>query len=170
MVTNWKNSLDVFAQILQRHGLEPDAVDDVERAWSAFQEFVQVEFDGVEPIENDGDGFIVQWGRWGWSGSRPALAFTRQFALADDGDRNDEYWQPQYWVVELELCFAENPAWADLSEMAWANSMGFDFDAIGPDRAAALAQISAFIETLPQVAAMWRTAPVSSALTLDRAD
>jgi hypothetical protein len=48
--------------------------------------------------------------------------------------------------------------------------MGFDFDPIGHDRAAALTQIATFIETLPQVSAMWRAIPVGSALGLERAD
>lgn len=73
MATHWKNSPETFALILRRHGLDPDAVDGVARAWSAFQEFVQVEIDGIEPAEDDGDGFIVQWGRWGWNDSRTGL-------------------------------------------------------------------------------------------------
>jgi hypothetical protein len=167
VLTNWKNSREVFARILRRHGLEPDAVDDVEQAWSAFREFVQVKVGGIEPAADDGDGFVVQWGRW--NEGRPALVFTRQFAVNDDDDRDDECWQPRYWAVELELTFAEDPAWADLSEMAWKDSMGFDFDPVGPERAAALARISGFVETLPQVAALWRATPVSSVLILDRA-
>ncbi|WP_327248445.1 hypothetical protein [Streptomyces sp. NBC_01320] len=160
----------MFALILRRHGLDPDAVDDVARAWSAFQEFVQEQIDGIEPAEDDGDGFIVQWGRWSWNDDRPALAFTRQLAVSDEGDQDDEFWQPQHWNVELELFFADAPAWADLGDMAWTNSMGFDFDPIGPERAAALAQIATLIESLPQVSAMWRATPVGSALGLERAD
>ncbi|MFF7503745.1 hypothetical protein ACFZBM_30480 [Streptomyces lavendulae] len=170
MATHWKNSPELFASILRRHGLDPDTVDDVARAWSAFQEFVQVQIDGIEPADDDGDGFIVQWGRWGWNDDRPALVFTRQFAVSDEGDRDDEFWQPQRWSVELELFFADAPAWADLDKMAWTNSMGFDFDPIGHERAATLAQIATFIETLPQVSAMWRAIPVDSALGLERAD
>lgn len=139
-------------------------------AWTAFQEFVQVELDGIEAAENDGDGFIVQWGRWSWNESRPALAFTRQIAVSDEGTRDDEFWQPNLWAFELQLLFAENPAWADVGELAWNDSMGFDFDPVGPERAAMLAQIAEFIETLPQVSAMWQATPVSSQLSLERAD
>ncbi|MEU2833511.1 hypothetical protein ABZ667_33490 [Streptomyces lavendulae] len=78
--------------------------------------------------------------------------------------------QPQRCSVELELFFADAPAWADLDKMAWTNSMGFDFDPIGHERAATLAQIATFMETLPQVSAMWRAIPVDSALGLERAD
>ncbi|MFI6284399.1 hypothetical protein ACIBCM_06510 [Streptomyces sp. NPDC051018] len=60
MATHGRNSSELFALILRRHGLDPDVVDDVARAWSAFQEFVQVQTDGIEPAEDDGDGFIVQ--------------------------------------------------------------------------------------------------------------
>ncbi|MFB6560376.1 hypothetical protein ACFCYH_16070 [Streptomyces sp. NPDC056400] len=76
MAAHWKNSHEVFVLVLRRHGLAPDAIDDVARAWSAFQEFVQVPVDGIEPAEDDGDGFIVQWGRWSWNDDRPALVFT----------------------------------------------------------------------------------------------
>ncbi|MFE5561622.1 hypothetical protein [Streptomyces sp. NPDC056544] len=59
MAAHWKNSHELFVLVLRRHGLDPDAIDDVARAWSAFQEFVQVPVDGIEPAEDDGDGFIV---------------------------------------------------------------------------------------------------------------
>ncbi|WP_327380766.1 hypothetical protein [Streptomyces sp. NBC_01207] len=173
MAAHWKNGPELFVLALRRQGLDPDAVDDVARAWSAFQEFVQVPVDGIEPAEDDGDGFIVQWGRWSWHEDRPALVFTRQFAVRNDGDQegeDDEFWQPQRWNVELALFFAGSPAWADLGHMTWANSMGFDFDPIGHERAAALARIATFIETLPQVSAMWRAIPVGSALGLEPAD
>jgi len=171
MQTSWKNSPEAFRQILQGHGLDPDAVDDVGAAWAAFQDFAQVAFAGVEPAEDDGDGFIVQWGRWSWNDGRPALCFTRQFAVCGEGDdRDDEFWQSQLWAVELQMLFADDLAWSGLDEMAWTNSMGFDFDPIGPERAAALAQIAAFVETLPQVSAMWQATPTGSGLTLARAD
>ncbi|GAA2742039.1 hypothetical protein [Kitasatospora cinereorecta] len=170
MATHWKTSPEMFVLILRRHGLDPDAVDDVARAWSAFQEFVQVPIDGIEPAEGDGDGFIVQWGRWSWNNNRPALVFSRQFAVNDAGDHAEEFWQPQHWSVELVLFFADDPAWADLGDMTWTDSMGFDFDPIGHERAGALTRIATFIETLPQVSAMWRAIPVGSALGLERAD
>ncbi|MFJ6486417.1 MULTISPECIES: hypothetical protein [unclassified Streptomyces] len=170
MAAHWKNSPEVFVLALRRHGLDPDAIDDVARAWSAFQEFVQLPVDGIEPARDDGDGFIVQWGRWSWNGDRPALVFTRQFAVRDEDDQDDEFWQPQRWSVELELFFADSPAWADLDDTARADSMGFDFAPIGHERAAALARIATFVETLPQVSAMWQAIPVGSALGLERAD
>ncbi|MEU6236965.1 hypothetical protein [Kitasatospora sp. NPDC047058] len=160
----------MFALILRRHGLDPDAVDDVARAWSAFQEFVQERIDGIVPAEDDGDGFIVQWGRWSWNDDRPALVFTRQFAVHDERDQDGGFSQPQRWNVELELFFGDAPAWADLGDMAWRDSMGFDFDPIGRERAEALSRIATFVETLPQVSAMWRAVPVGSALGLDRTD
>ncbi len=131
MAAHWSDSPGQFTLILRRHGLDPSAVDDVARAWSAFQEFAQAEIDGIAPAEDDGDGFIVQWGRWSWNDDRPALAFTRQFAVIDEGDTEDEFWQPELWGVDLELFFDDSAAWADLDELAWSDSMGFDFD---PDR------------------------------------
>jgi hypothetical protein len=57
----------MFAQILRQRGVEPDAVRDVQAAWDAFGEFLQIEIEGTEGPKNDGDGFIVQWGRWDWN-------------------------------------------------------------------------------------------------------
>jgi hypothetical protein len=170
MPTSWTCGLELFAQILRRHGLGSEAVADVASAWSAFQEFVQLELDGIEPAEDDSDGFIVQWGRWSWNENRPALAFTRQIAVSDEGARDDEFRQPHLWAFELQLLFAEDPAWADVAELAWSDSMGFDFDPPGPERAAMLTQIAEFIETLPQVRAMWQATPVGSRLSLERVD
>ena len=170
MPTTWRNSVELFAQVLERHGVDPAAVSSVEAAWAAFQEFVQLPLGGVEPAEEDGDGFVVQWGKWSWNDGQPALAFTRQLAVGEEADRDDEFWQPRIWAVELQLTFGEDPAWADLDEMAWSNSMGFDFDPIGSERAAALAQITAFLETLPQIRSLWTATPVASRLGLDRAD
>lgn len=129
-----------------------------------------MEIDGIEPADEDGDGFVVQWGRWDWNNDRPALVFTRQFAVRDEGDVDDELGQPQRWSVELDLFFADGPGWADLDDMAWSDSMGFDFDPVGHERAAALSRIAAFLETLPQVRAMWQAIPTGSSLRLERAD
>lgn len=169
MPTTWKNSVDLFTQILQQRGLDPGAIGSVDAAWAAFQEFVQVPLDGVEPAEEDGDGFIVQWGQWSWNDGRPALVFTRQLAVDEDGDCAEEHWQPQLWAIELQMIFAEDPTWADLDEMAWSNS-GFDFNPIGPERAAALAQVTTFLETLPQICSLWRATPAESKLSMDRTD
>lgn len=162
-------SRDLFERLLRQRGLDPSAVGHVGSAWEAFAEFVQIELDGVVPAEDDGDGFIVQWGVWGLEMRRPALSFTRQIAVGDRGDRDDEFWQPELWSVALELVFADNPAWADLDEMAWRNT-GFDFDPIGPRRADALRQTLDFAHDLPQVKAMWEALPEGSSLSLDRAD
>ncbi|WP_042442566.1 hypothetical protein [Streptacidiphilus jiangxiensis] len=170
MATHWTNSSETFALLLRRQGLDPDAVDDVTRAWSAFQEFVQTDIDGIEPAEDDGDGFSVQCGRWAWHDNRPALAFTRQFAVRDESDRDDGFGQTQLWSVELVLFFSDAPAGADLDATAWSTGMGFDFDPIGPQRAAALIRTAAVIATLPHVSAVWAAIPVGSSLRLERAD
>lgn len=164
----WRSSADAFAQILRQHGVEPDAIRDVEAAWEAFGEFLQVEIAGIEGPENDGDGFIVEWGRWDWNDDQPALSFGRQLAVTEPDGRDDPHWQPEYWKVELQLIFGEDPAWADLDSVGHQDT-GFDFDGIGAPRTAALGRIRHFMESYPQLAAMWRAEPTRSDLTLDRA-
>ncbi|WP_217554986.1 hypothetical protein [Streptomyces sp. GbtcB6] len=161
----WSAGSDAFSQILRRRAIEPDAVRDVAAAWDAFGEFLQIE---VEGIENDGDGFIVEWGKWDWNADQPSLSFGRLLAVNDAGDRDAPDWQPEYWKVELQLVFAEDPAWADLDTLGHQDT-GFDYDEIGAPRIAALGETRRFIESYPQLAAMWRAEPTGSRLTLERA-
>lgn len=169
----WQSSADAFAQVFRQRGIEPDAVRDVEAAWEAFGEFLQIEIAGIEGPENDGDGFIVQWGRWDWNDDQPALSFGRQLAVTAAGKRDgrcdDPDAQPEYWQVELQLTFGEDPAWADLDNLGHQDT-GFDFDEIGAPRTAALGRIRRFVESYPQLAALWRAEPARSDLTLDRVD
>ncbi|MGW3624741.1 hypothetical protein [Streptomyces sp. NPDC000880] len=164
----WRSSAEAFAQTLRHRGVEPDAVRNVDAAWDAFGEFLQIEIEGIERPENDGDGFIAEWGRWDWNDDQPALSFGRLLAVNDAGDRADPYWQPEYWKVELQLIFKEDPAWADLDSIG-SQDTGFDYDEIGAPRTAALGEIRRFIESYPQLAAMWRAEPTRSDLMLDRA-
>ncbi|MFF3633124.1 hypothetical protein [Streptomyces sp. NPDC002250] len=160
--------MDVFARILRQHAVDPDAVRDVAAAWEAFGEFLQIEVQGIERPENDGDGFIVEWGKWGWNDNHPALSFSRLLAVSESDDRDDPDWQPEYWKVELQLIFAEDPAWADLDRLGHQDT-GFDYDEIGAPRIAALGEMRQFIESYPQLAAMWRAEPTRSGLALERA-
>ncbi|MEU2620900.1 hypothetical protein ABZ642_22650 [Streptomyces sp. NPDC007157] len=160
--------MDVFARILKQRAIEPDAVRDVDAAWDAFGEFLQIEVQGIERTENDGDGFIVEWGRWGWNDDQPSLSFGRLLAVNDASDRDDPDWQPEYWKVELQLIFAEDPAWADIDSLGHQDT-GFDYDEIGAPRTAALGEMRRFIESYPQLAAMWRAEPTRSGLALEQA-
>src|SRR5688500_18043879 len=102
----WRTSADALAQILRRHGVEPAAVISVESAWLAFTEFLQVEVDGIDPHPDaDADGFIVQWGRYSWNDKRLSLSFTRQIAIADGRDQENPDWHPEYWQIDLQMCF-----------------------------------------------------------------
>ncbi|MEJ8643329.1 hypothetical protein WKI68_21930 [Streptomyces sp. MS1.HAVA.3] len=108
MTIPWRSSAEALAQTLRQQGVDPDAVRDVDAAWDAFGRFLQLEIDGIEGPENDGDGFIVEWGRWDWNDGRPALSFGRLLAVSEPGDVDDAdegYWQPEYWKAELELVF-----------------------------------------------------------------
>ncbi|MEU5959035.1 hypothetical protein [Streptomyces sp. NPDC047525] len=170
MSISWRSSAAAFEQILGRHGVAAGACS-MEAAWAAFEEFVQVPVEGIVGPEGDGDGFIVEWGVWGWTGTgnRPALSLGRLLAVNEDGDRQDPYWQPQYWKVEFQACFAEDPAWADLHTSGGGDS-GFDHTAIGEPRADALTATRRFIDQDPLLGAMWRSAPIDSEVTLYRAD
>jgi hypothetical protein len=80
MPISWRSSRDAFEQVLRRHGLDPEAIDDLEAAWTAFGEFMQLEIDGVESTTDDGDGFIAEWGTCSWSEALPAITFGRLLA------------------------------------------------------------------------------------------
>ncbi|MEV7732298.1 hypothetical protein AB0O75_09380 [Streptomyces sp. NPDC088921] len=168
MPISWRTSAEVFAGILRQRGIAPDGVRDVCAAWDAFGEFCQVEVDGIERTEDDGDGFITEWGRWDWNDDQPSLSFGRLLAVSGAGGRDDPEWQPEYWKVELRLTFPKNPAWADLDSLGHQDT-GYNFDEIGAPRAAALVELRRFIESCPQLAAMCRAAPTRSELTFEQA-
>ncbi|MGW1674481.1 hypothetical protein [Streptomyces sp. NPDC002324] len=153
---------------MRQRGIEPDAVHNVDAAWDAFGEFCQVEVDGIERPRDDGDGFIAEWGRWDWNDDQPSLSFGRLLAVTGAGGRDDPEWQPEYWKVELQLVFAEDPAWADLGSLRCQDT-GYNFDEIGTPRAAALVKVRRFITSCPQLAAMWRAEPTRSELTFEQA-
>ncbi|MFD9083810.1 hypothetical protein [Streptomyces erythrochromogenes] len=163
----WRSSPAVFEQIVARHGVTADTCT-VEAAWAAFEEFVQVPVEGIAGQEDDGDGFIVEWGVWDWNGDRPALSLGRLLAVDEHGDRSDPYWQPEYWKVELQVFFANDSPWAGPLADGGGDS-GFDFAAIGTPRADALAATRRFIDQEPLLGVMWRSAPTGAEVTLDRA-
>ncbi|MEV6367009.1 hypothetical protein AB0L86_08970 [Micromonospora musae] len=167
MRIRWQASIDVFTQMLGRRGVEPAAVTDVEAAWDAFAEFLQLEIDGIDPTpDSDADGFIVQWGRRSWSDNRPILAFARQLAVADVGDRADPYWQPELWQLDFEMTFDDEPRLTGLDSLDVQNT-GFRFAPIGPLRAAALADARAEAQRHAPVRAAWITTPASSVLSIE---
>jgi len=165
VVIPWRSSPEVFAQILRRHGVDSAAVTDVEAAWRAFGEFLQVEIDGVDR-DPDSDGFIVQWGRYSWNEKRPSLSFTRQLAVAGSGDRDDPDWQLEYWQIDLQMCFDDEPDLLGLDSLNFQDT-DFGFDPIGLPRTAALAEARAEMERYPQLRTLWRMTPVSSDLSFD---
>ncbi|MGW3466596.1 hypothetical protein ACWDE9_46920 [Streptomyces olivaceoviridis] len=111
---------------------------------------------------------IVEWGVWDWTGNRPALSLGRLLAVNEKGDRQQAYWQSQYWKVEFQACFAEDPAWADLHICGGGDS-GFDHAAIGEPGAEELGATRRFIDQDPVLSAMWRSAPIDIDVALDRA-
>lgn len=163
----WRTSVDMFTQILQRHGVEQDAVTDVEAAWGAFAEFLQLDVEGIDPTpDSDADGFIIQWGRRSWSNNRLILSFTRQLAVADVGDRADPYWQPELWQLDLEMAFNDEPDLVGLDSLD-VQDTGFRFAPTGPLRTAALADTWTEAQRHAPVRAAWNTTPASSGLSFE---
>ncbi|MDR7327342.1 MULTISPECIES: hypothetical protein [Catenuloplanes] len=161
----WRETPAELAGRLRWHGVDPGRVHDVPAAWKGFRAFLAVAVDGLEPGA-DADGFIVQWGRHDWHDDLPGLNFTRQLAVDVRGDGGC---QPEYWHVRLDMVFADAPALADLDRLP-VQDTGFDLSPCGPGRERALAEAEWEVRHYPVLRALWRSAPVRSAVTLERAD
>jgi hypothetical protein len=168
MTVAWQHGADVFGRFLRQRGVDPQSVRDVEAAWAAFEGFIQTPVDGILPGDDcDADGFIVQWGCWSWNDKRPALYFTRQFAVPDPDDPEG---QPSYWQVELEMIFHDDASLEGLDELNESNT-GFSFEPIGPSRGAELAAVHEhYLGLYPQLRALWHATPVVSKLSIHHAD
>jgi hypothetical protein len=167
----WRDSPEVLARLLREHGQDPHQVSDVEAAWQAFCSFLACPIDGLEPgPDRDADGFAVQWGRYGWTDRRPSLTFTRHMAVDVRASWTESDWyQPEYWQLNLELVFDDVPALADVDELEVSNT-GFDFTPPGPGRNHAFREVEWEIQQYPTLQALWASTPVRSSLDLDRAD
>jgi len=96
----WQDSAAVLGRLLRQRGQPPDAVGSTAQAWAAFEDFLRADVEGICPTdEYDSDGFILHW-------NRQRLTFTRQLAIAGKPeDMADEFWQPEYWQVDLALTY-----------------------------------------------------------------
>ncbi|SBT40724.1 ligand-gated ion channel [Micromonospora auratinigra] len=142
---------------------------DVEAAWGAFAEFLQLDIAGIDPTpDSDADGFIIQWGRRSWSDNRLILTFTRQLAIADVGDHDDPGWQPELWQLALEMAFVHEADLVGLDSLD-VHDTGIKFAPTGPLRAAALAHTRMTARRYAPVRAAWLAAPASSGLSFDSA-
>jgi hypothetical protein len=162
----WRDSADVLRSMLRGRGQDPDAVRSTAEAWRAFADFLGTPVDGIcRPVEDyDSDGFILQWGRTSWSSDRQSLTFTRQLAVAGkDDDKADEHWQPEYWQVNLELVYDDTEEIRDEFEA----DTGFYFFDGAESLSSELADVR---DTCVPLRTAMRLAPLSSALTFDRAE
>jgi hypothetical protein len=168
----WRDSAEVLARLLRAHGQDPDRVDSVEQAWRAFCAFLAQPVDGLEPggQDSDADGFIVQWGRYGWNDRLPSLTFTRQYAVDVREPWTEPDWYPQeLWQVSLHLVFSDHPALTDLGELP-ATDTGFDFSPPGPQREAALRDAEQEIQRFPTLRALWASRVLRSQIQFDCTD
>lgn len=170
MGTGWRDSPEVLARLLREHGQDPSQVTSVEAAWQAFRSFLASPVDGLEPDpQRDADGFIVQWGRYVWDDVRPSLTFTRQMAVNVRATWTESDWyQPEYWQVNLELIFDDAPALADIDQLE-VTSTGFDFSPPGPEQDRAFREVGWEIRQYPTLQALWVSTPVHSSLSLENA-
>ncbi|MEV1142317.1 hypothetical protein [Micromonospora sp. NPDC049799] len=170
MPVPWRSSVEVLAASLAGHGLDAANVVDVDSAWQAFSEFLQVELDGVDQDPDcDADGFIIQWGRHSWNGHCPSLTFTRQVAIVDADDQDGTCTDSEYWQVSLKMRFDDGPDLTGIGDPPEQDT-GFKFAPIGPRRRAALTEVRADMDQHSPLRAAWHTTPTDSDLTLDRAD
>lgn len=166
----WRDSPNVLAELLRKHGLSPDRVDNVETAWQAFRAFLALPVDGLETApDSDADGFIVQWGRYGWNDGLPSLCFTRQLAVDVRAAWTEtEWYQPEYWQVVLNLVFPDAPELADLDQLN-VQDTGFDFSPPGPEQDQAIREAEWEVQQYPTLRALWASAPLRSNIDLDAA-
>lgn len=166
----WRDSPDVLARLLREHGQDPGRVTNVEAAWQAFRSFLASPVDGLEPgPDRDADGFMVQWGRYGGTDKRPRLTFTRHMAVDVRATWTESDWyQPEYWQVNLELVFDDGPALADFDELEVGDT-GFYFSPPGPEQDRAFGEVEWEIQQYPTLQALWASTPVLSSLDLDHA-
>jgi hypothetical protein len=119
----WQSGAATFERMLHRHGVAPGGRDAMDAAWAAFEEFAQLPVEGVAGPEEDGDGFIVEWGFRSWNDHRPTVSLGRQLAVVG-ADHPDDV---QYWRVEFEACFAKDLPWPDPRGQDAGGNTGFDF-------------------------------------------
>lgn len=171
MGVGWRDSPEALARLLREHGQDPDRVNSVEADWQAFRSFLATPIDGLEAGPGiDADGFIVQWGRYSWNDRRPSLTFTRQMAVNVRATWTESDWyQPEYWQMNLELVFDDVPALADVDQLE-VQDIGFDFSPPGPEQDHAFREVEWVIQQYPSLHALWASTPLRSSLNLDNAD
>jgi hypothetical protein len=161
----------MLARLLREHGQDPSHVTSVEAAWQAFRSFLASPVDGLETGPgSDADGFVLQWGRYGATEMRPSLTFTRHLAVDVRATWMESDWyQPEYWQVNLELAFDDTPSLADIDQLEVAEK-GLDFSAPGPEQDRAFRDVEWEIQQYPTLQALWASTPVHSTLNLESAD
>jgi hypothetical protein len=104
--------------------------------------------DGLEAgEESDADGFIVEWGRYSWNDGLASLSFTRQYAVdVSDTWTETEWYQPEYWQVNLTMVFPDASELADVG-MLNVQDTGFDFSPAGPEQDHAIREAEWEIQT-----------------------
>jgi hypothetical protein len=100
----------------------------------------------------------------------PSLSFTRQFAVDVRAEWTETDWyQPEYWQVNLVMVFPDQPALADLDRLNTHNS-GFYFERPGAGMEEALREVLWEFGQYPTLQTLWASTPLRSAVVLERAD
>ncbi|MFD0733104.1 hypothetical protein [Planotetraspora mira] len=86
--------------------------------------------------------------------------------MADIGDRDDPYWQPELWQLDLEMAFNDEPDLLGLHRLDIRNT-GFRFEPIGAPRAAELAEMRADMQRYAPLQAVLSAIPASSQLSFE---
>jgi hypothetical protein len=80
-----------------------------------------------------------------------------------------DWYQPKYWQVSLVMVFPDQPALADLDRLNTQDS-GFYFQSPRAGMEDALREVLWEFDQHPTLQALWASAPLRSAVDLERAD
>ncbi|NUR74175.1 MAG: hypothetical protein HOU81_25480 [Hamadaea sp.] len=157
--------------MLRQQGHDPDRVGSPEAAWPVFRAFLAMDLDGLETSEGtDADGFAISWGRYSWNDDLPSLSFERYMAVDVPADWTEtEWYQPEYWRLDLDMIFADSPAFSDIDKLNTQDS-GIYYERSRPAMETALREALWEIEQHPTLRALWTSTPMRSTIDLERND
>lgn len=82
-------ALDRLNALLDAAGVDRAAPtpEDVPRTWAVMRAFAAEPVENADPVEEDGDGILAQYGTYDWGdGEHYTVDMTRQFCFSEDGE------------------------------------------------------------------------------------